>query len=98
MCKSFNPVLCLQALRVENGNETKLCEAGELVEADETTFGQRKYHRGKRQRKQGVVWFQTAVEVKEVAGKRHHISLTRASYIPDKTKDTMEDTLYSIGV
>ena len=33
LCKSFNPVLCncLQALRVENENETKLGEAGELV-------------------------------------------------------------------
>ena len=94
LCKYFNPVLCncLQALRVENENETKLGEAGELVEADETAFGQRKYHRGKRQRKQDVVWFQTAVKVKEVAGKRQAQKL-RASYIPDKTKDTMEDTL-----
>ena len=37
------------------------------VEADETALGQRKYNRGKRQRQDGPIWYQTAVEYDEYA-------------------------------
>ena len=35
------------------------------MEADETALGQRKYHRGKRQRQDGPIGHQTAVEYDE---------------------------------
>jgi len=64
-----------------------------LVEVDETFLGKRKYEKGQRQRKNGAVIYQTAVEVEENDDFSRHAKRARAVFTPDKTKESFETNL-----
>ena len=59
-----------------------------MVEADETFLGKRKYNRGNRSREKGPVCVQTVLRVEEKHGKRTGVKL-RAKVITDRTKETL---------
>ena len=60
----------------------------DLCEVDETYLGKRKYNRGKRSRKSGLVCVQTILGVKKTEGKRKGNTL-KARIVPDRTKETL---------
>ena len=86
-----------EAIAVVNKEETeKLGVGGGIVEADETATGQRKYQRGKRQRKGGVLWWSTAVQTRQVesaTGVKRKAEKMMARFAPDRTKETLAENL-----
>ena len=63
------------------------------MEADETSTGQRKYQRGKRQRKAGAVWWSTVAQTKVSETGKRTAEKVKARLAPQRHKETLEKNL-----
>ena len=79
-------------LTITNDNESLL--NGD-VETDEMCIGNRKYYRGKRQRKNGPIWIQTCVEIDiNNVTKKRKVKTIKAKITKDRKMETMESKMF----
>ena len=85
--------ICEYENELEDELEGPMGGDGSLIETDETAFGKRKYNRGKRQRKGGVQWAQTILQVKENSNGTRTATKLRAKLVADRTAATLQENL-----
>lgn len=85
--------ICEYENELEDELEGPMVGNGSLIETDETAFGKRKYNRGKRQRKGGVQWAQTILQVKENSNGTRTATKLREKLVADRTAATIQENL-----